>query len=72
MTVAPRCLHKAIILVVAHHGLVAIALATLLNITLNLHAQDTLHTASLRQDAVRPVAHRLGIVLITGAVLGLA
>lgn len=72
MTVAPGCLYKAVILVVAHHGLVAIALATLFNITLNLHAQDAFHSASLRQDAVGPVAHWLGIVLIAGAVLGLA
>lgn len=72
MTVAPRRLHKVVILVVAHHGLVAIALAALLNITLDLHPQDTLHSSSLRQDAVRPVAHRLSIVFVAGAVLGLA
>lgn len=71
MTVAAGRLDEAVILVVAHHSLVAVALAALLYISLDFHAQDALDSASLGQDAVRPVAHGLGIVLIAGAVLGL-
>lgn len=71
MTVAARGLHYAVVLVIAHHGLVTISLATLLDVALDLHAQLTLHAAALGEDTVRPVAHRLGIVFVTRAVLGL-
>jgi len=72
VAVAARGLHDAVVLVVAHHGLVPVSLATLLDVTLDLHAQLTLHTAPLGQDAVRPVAHGLGVVFVTRAILGLA
>ncbi len=72
MAVTARGLYYAVVLVIAHHGLVTISLAALLDVTLDLHAQLTLHAATLRQDTVRPVAHRLGIVFVTWAVLGLA
>lgn len=69
MAVAAGRLHHAVVLVVADHGLVAVALAALLDVALDLHAQLALHAAPLRQDAVGPVAHGLGVVLVTGAVL---
>lgn len=47
MAVAARGLHYAIVLVVAHHCLVTISLATLFDITLDLHAQLTLHAPPL-------------------------
>lgn len=72
VTVAAGRLHQPAVLVVAHHGLVAVALSTLLDVSLDLHPQDALHPASLGQDAVRPVPHWLGVVLVTGTVLGLA
>lgn len=71
MTVAAQSLYQPVVLVIANHGLVAVALATLLDVPLDLHPQNALHSASFRQDAVRPVSHRLGIIFITGAVLGL-
>lgn len=71
MTVAARSFHQATVLVVARHGLVAVALTALLDVPLHLHAELTLHAAVLRKDAVRPVPHRLGVVLLTRAVLGL-
>lgn len=72
MAVAARVLHNATVLVVAGHGLVAVPLATLLDVTLDLHAQLALHAAALGEDAVGPVAHRLGVVLVARAVLRLA
>lgn len=72
MTVAPCCFHEPVVLVIACHGLIAIALSTLLDICRNFQSQDIVQPVSLRQDAVRPVAHRPGIVLVTGTVLGLA
>lgn len=48
MAVTARGLHYAIVLVIAHHGLVTISLATLLDVTLDLHSQLALHTAALR------------------------
>lgn len=71
MTVAARRLHQPVVLVVAHHGLVPVALTAFLDVPLDLHAQLALHAAPLWQDAVRPVAHRLGVVLVAGAVLRL-
>ena len=52
MTVAAQRLHQPVVLVVAHHGLVAVALSTLLDVPLDLHPQDALHPAPFRQDAV--------------------
>lgn len=72
MAVAARVLHNATVLVVAGHGLVAVPLAALLDVALDLHPQLALHTAALGKDAVRPVAHRLGVVLVARTVLGLA
>lgn len=72
MAVTARVLHYAIVLVVARHGLVTISLAALFYVTLDLHPQLPLHAAPLRQDAVRPVAHRLSVVFVTRAILGLA
>lgn len=72
MTVAPSCFHQPVVLVIACHGLISIALPTLLDVSRNFQSQDIFHPVSLRQDAVRPVAHRPGIVLVTGTVLGLA
>lgn len=72
MTVAPSCFHQPVVLVIACHGLISIALPTLLDVPRNFQSQDIFHPVSLRQDAVRPVAHRPGIVLVTGTVLGLA
>lgn len=72
MAVAAGCLHQPAVLVIACHGLVAMALAALLDVSLHLHSQDTLHTAALRQDAVRPIPHGLCVVFVTGAVLCLA
>lgn len=71
VTVAAQSLYQPVVLVIADHGLVAVALAALFDVPLNLHAQNALHSASFRQDAVRPVPHRLGVVLVTGTVLGL-
>lgn len=71
MTVAARSLHQATVLVVARHCLVAVALTTFLDVPLHLHAKLALHAAVVRKDAVRPVSNRLGIVLLTRAVLGL-
>lgn len=48
MAVTARSLHYAVVLVIAHHGLVTISLATLLDVPLDLHAQLTLHAAALR------------------------
>ena len=71
VAVAARGLHQPVVLVIAHHGLVAVALAALLDVPLDLQAQRPLGPAPLRQDAIRPVAHGLGVVLVAGAVLGL-
>lgn len=72
MAVAAGVLHDATVLVVAGHGLVAVPLAALLDVTLDLHPQLALHAAALGEDAVRPVAHWLGVVLVARTVLGLA
>lgn len=48
MAVTAGRLHYAIVLVIAHHGLVTISLATLLDVTLDLHAQVALHATTLR------------------------
>lgn len=72
VAVAPGCFHQPVVLVVACHGLIAIALPTLLDVSRNFQSQDVVQPVSLGQDAVRPVAHGPGIVLVTGAVLGLA
>ena len=71
MAVAARRLHYTVVLVIAHHGLVAVSLTALLDVTLDLHAQLALHAATLRKDTVRPVSHRLSVVFITWAILGL-
>lgn len=52
MAVATRSLHYAVVLVVAHHGLVAVSLATLFDVTLYLKAKLTLHLTTLRKDTV--------------------
>lgn len=72
MTVAPRRFHQPAVLVVAGHGLIAVALPALLDVSGNGQSQDIVQPVSLGQDAVRPVAHGPGIVLVTGTVLGLA
>lgn len=72
VTVAAGGLHQPVVLVIAHHGLVAVALPALLDVSLDLHSQDALHSSSFGQDAVGPVPHRLGVVLVAGTVLGLA
>lgn len=72
MAVAPRCLHQPVVLVVAGHGLIAVALPALLDVPWNRQSQDIVQPGSVRQDAVRPVAHWPGVVLVTGTVLGLA
>lgn len=71
MAVAARSLHNLVVLVVARHGLISITLATLFDVPLDLHAQLTLYAAALGEDTIGPVPHRLGVVLVTGAVLGL-
>lgn len=71
VTIAAGRLYQSVVLVVADHGLVAVALATLLHIPLDLQAQQALGSARLGQDAVGPVAYRLRVVLVAGAVLGL-
>lgn len=48
MAVTARGLYYAVVLVIAHHGLVTISLAALLDVTLDFHAQLTLHAATLR------------------------
>lgn len=48
MAVTAGCLHYATVLVIAHHRLVTISLATLLDVTLDLHAEVTLHATTLR------------------------
>lgn len=72
VAVAARVLHNATVLVVAGHGLVAVSLAAFLDVPLDLHPQLALHAAALGQDAVRPVAHWLGVVFVARAILGLA
>lgn len=52
MTVTTRGFHDPVVLVIAHHGLVAIALTTLLDVTLYFHAKLALHAAALRKDTV--------------------
>lgn len=52
MAVTARRLHQLVVLVVARHGLVAVTLATLFDVALDLHAQLTLQAAPLREDAV--------------------
>ena len=69
MAVTARGLHYSVVLVIAYHGLITITLATLLDVTLDPHAQLTLHAATLRENTVRPVAQRLGVVFVTWAVL---
>ena len=71
MAVAAWGFYQSVFLIVTHHRLETVTLATLFDVTLDSHAQNALHTATLWQDAVRPVAHRQGIVLVTRAVLGL-
>lgn len=71
VAVAAGRLHQLVVLVVASHGLVAVPLATLLDVALDLHTQLTLQAPPLREDTVRPVPHRLGVVLVARAVLGL-
>lgn len=72
MTVAPRRFHQPAVLVVAGHGLIAVALPTLLDVSRNGQSHDIVQPVSLGQDAIRPVAHGPGVVLVTGTVLGLA
>lgn len=48
MAVAARSLNNLVVLVVARHGLISITLATLFDVTLDLHAQLTLYAATLR------------------------
>lgn len=72
MAVATCRFHQPVVLVIAGHSLIAIALPTMLDVSRNLQSQDIVRAASLGQDAVRPVAHGPGVVLVTGAVLGLA
>lgn len=48
MAVAARSLHNLVVLVVTRHGLITITLATLFDVTLDLHAQLTLDTTTLR------------------------
>lgn len=71
VAVAAGRFHQLVVLVVAGHGLVAVPLATLLDVALDLHTQLTLQAPPLREDTVRPVPHRLGVVLVARAVLGL-
>lgn len=52
VAVAARSLNNLVVLVVARHGLISITLATLLDVTLDLHAQLTLYAATLWQDTV--------------------
>lgn len=52
MTVAARSLNDLVVLVVARHGLVSITLATLFDVTLDLHALLALYAAPLGQDTV--------------------
>lgn len=47
MAVTARSFYDAVILVIAHHGLVAISLAALLDVTLDLHAKLALHADAL-------------------------
>lgn len=72
VTVATCCFHQPVVLIIAGHSLIAVALPTVLDVSWNFQSQDTVYTASLRQDAVRPVAHWPSVVLVTGTVLGLA
>lgn len=71
MAITARGLHYAVVLVIAYRGLVTITLATLLDVTLDPHAQLTFHAATLRENTVRPVAQRLGVVFVTWAILRL-
>lgn len=72
VTVATCCFHQPVVLVIAGHSLIAVALPTVRDVPWDLQSQDIVHAASLRQDAVGPVAHWPGAVLVTGTVLGLA
>lgn len=72
VTVATCRFHQPVVLVIAGHSLIAVALATVLDVSWNFQSQDIVYAATLRQDAVRPVAHWPGVVLVTGTVLGLA
>lgn len=72
VTVATGCFHQPVVLVIAGHSLIAVALPTVLDVSWNFQSQDIVNAASLGQDAVRPVAHRPSVVLVTGTVLGLA